>query len=208
MSWRQFRTLEAGEFIVVGGDCSQGGSDENFCQFISKTKLDVPIVYESPGVAAQMTAAVFPVLEKIFDITGIMPTVAFERNNGGASEMQRLYDLNRQNKYSVFQMPNLGTVTGSTEKTDKLGWDTNSLTRPIMLQDWKNAFDLQSIMVYDKETIAQHKTFIINKNGKPIGASGKHDDAVMSMAVAWQLFLREVFTQTPQVVNDFSKWSI
>ncbi|PWT73694.1 MAG: hypothetical protein C5B59_12940 [Bacteroidetes bacterium] len=208
MSFRQYRKIEPNEFIVVGGDCSQGGNDENFAHFISKSKLDIPIVYEQHGVAAQMTSDIFPMLERIFDLTGIMPTVAFERNNGGASEMQRLYDLNRSNKYSVYQMPALGTTSGSTEKTDKLGWDTNTLTRPIMLQDWKSAFDRGSLLIYDKETIAQHKTFIVNKNGKPMGAPGKHDDAVMSLAIGWQLFIREIYTEVPPIKNDFSRWAI
>lgn len=206
--FRQYRPIEPGEFFVVGADCSQGGHDENFAHFISKTKLDIPIVYESPGVAAQMTVALFPMLEKIYDITGLMPSVCFERNNGGASEMQRLYDLNRLNKYNCFKMPKLGTQMGSIEDTDKLGWDTTVLTRPIMLQDLKNYIDQRLLRIYDKETIGQLKTFIVNDQGKPVGAKGKLDDAVMSLAVGVQLFIRETYQYVGTVVNDFSKWSI
>lgn len=183
--WRQYRELEHGEFIVVFGDCSQGGEDSNYVQFMSQTNMDVPLVYQARGVAMTMTQDIFPILEKIFDVTGIPPVVAFERNNGGQSEIQRLFDLNVKNKYRIFIMPNWGTVMN--EDTNKLGWDTNAATRPKMLGEWKNAFEKRLFRIYDEETIAQHKAFII-KNGKPQASAHKHDDAVMSLAGAYQLF--------------------
>lgn len=186
--FRQFRTIEKGEFIIVGGDTSQGGLDENFVQFFSKSKLDFPMVYQKHGVAAEVTSALFPVLERIYDVTGFAPLVCLERNNGGASEMQRLAVLNRLNKYKLFKMVQFGlNKTDAERETDKLGWDTNVATRPIMLGDWKAAFDARLVTIYDEETLNQHKSFILNKQGKPEAARGKHDDAVMSCAIAWQL---------------------
>ena len=183
--WRQYRPIEAGEFIVVFGDCSQGGEDSNMSQFMSQTNMDFPLIYQSRGVAMTMTQDIFPVLEKIYDITGVRPVVALERNNGGASEMQRLHDLNVKNKYRIFIMPTWGTVMA--EDTNKMGWDTNLSTRPKMLGEWKNAFEKRVFKIYDEETLNQHKCFII-KNGKAQASAHHHDDAVMSIAGAYQLF--------------------
>lgn len=185
--WRQYRKFEPDEFIVVFGDCSQGGEDSNFVQFLSQTKLDFPLVYQSRGVAVNMTNDLFPVLEKIYDDTGIPPVVALERNNGGQSEMQRLFDLNVKNKYRCFVMPKWGNVGLGGEETEQLGWNTDRATRPKMLGEWKNAFEKHIFRIYDEETINQHKSFII-KNGKAQAASHRHDDAVMSAAGAYQLF--------------------
>lgn len=214
-TWRQYRQIERDEFIVAFGDCSQGGADSNFCQFMSTTRLDFPLVYQRRGVAIQMTQDIFPVLEKIYDVTGISPVVAFERNMGGASEMQRLYDLNVKNKYRVFVMPEFGTTIPSD--TMKLGWDTNSLTRPKMIGEWKNALDKMMFKIYDEETLMQHKAFII-KNGKPQASAHRHDDAVMSSAGAYQLFQLckpEVNLQTgssnypkPEWANHLPDWNI
>lgn len=195
--YRQYRNLEYGEFLVVGGDTSQGGSDECYVQFLSKTKLDVPIVYQRKGVAAQMTAELFPMLERIHDLTGLPPTVAIERQNGGASEMERLSSLNRKAKFNLFTMPKIGQDVGYGEsETNRLGWDTNMVTRPTMLGDLKQAIASKSLIVYDDTTIQQLFAFIINQQGKPEAAPGKHDDAVMALAVAWQLFLR---VETPSL---------
>lgn len=183
--WRQYRQLKSGEFILVFGDCSQGGEDSNFTQFLSQTNLDFPLVYQSKGVAITQTQDLFPVLETIYDVTGVPPMVAFERNNGGASEMQRLYDLNVKNKYRIFIMPQFGTTIPG--ETDKLGWDTNASTRPKMLGEWKNAFEKRLFRIYDEETLSQHKSFII-KNNKAQAAAHRHDDAVMSCAGCYQLF--------------------
>lgn len=185
--WRQFRPIEPDEFLLAFGDCSQGGEDSNFMQFLSATQLDFPLVYQARGVAVSMTQDVFPILEKISDITGIPPVVALERNNGGQSEMQRLYDLNVKNKYRCFVMPTWGTVGIGAEETQLLGWNTDRATRPKMLGEWKSVFEKHLFRIYDDETLKQHKAFII-KNGKAQAAAHRHDDAVMSSAGAYQLF--------------------
>lgn len=184
----QYRDLQPEEFIIIGGDCSQGGDDYNVCQFVSKTRLDVPIVYRSRGVAAQMTASLVPALEWVFDKTGSKPIIALERNNGGASEMERLNSLNRNQKYITYKMRTVGRV--DSVQTDKLGWDTNSATRPIMLGDLKDAIDNKSLLIYDEVTVNEMFSFIV-KNGKPQAEDGSHDDTIMALAVAWQLYQTE-----------------
>lgn len=185
--WRQYREIQPDEFILVFGDCSQGGIDSNFAQFMSATKLDFPMVYQARGVAVTMTQDIFPMLEKIYDITGIPPVVCFERNNGGQSEMQRLFDLNIKNKYRVFIMPSWGTNSIGAEETSLLGWNTDKATRPKMLGEWKDVFEKHLFVIYDEETIKQHKSFII-KAGKAQASAHHHDDAVMSIAGTYQMF--------------------
>jgi hypothetical protein len=214
--WRQFRPIERDEFIVAFGDCSQGGEDSNFVQFMSQTKLDFPLVYQSRGVAVTMTQDIFPILERIYDITGIPPVIALERNNGGQSEMQRLFDLNVKNKYRCFVMPVWGNVGVGAEDSELLGWNTDRATRPKMLGEWKSVFEKHLFKIYDEETINQHKAFII-KNGKAQAAAHRHDDAVMSSAGAYQLFQlckpdkigasgAIGFTPTPSWVDSLPSW--
>ena len=95
MGFRQYRSIEPGEFIVVGVDTATGGNDYSTAQFISKTYLDVPLVYHSDITTSYMTDALLPVLERIYDVTGIMPVIAYERQNGGVFEIERLSNLNR-----------------------------------------------------------------------------------------------------------------
>ena len=71
----RYRKLEQGEFIVIGVDTAAGGGDYCAAQFLSKTKLDVPIVYHSKSLATEMTPILFNELEGIYDITHVPPVI-------------------------------------------------------------------------------------------------------------------------------------
>jgi len=187
--WRQYRQLEKGEFIVVGVDTAAGGLDFTAAQFLSKTKIDVPIVYHSKKTTTEFTNQLVTVLEGIYDVTGRKPLVAYERANGGAFELDRLAGLNRNNKYEIFKMPSFGKVQPG--EPVKLGWDTNSATRPKMLQDLKQAIDAKVLKIYDKLTVAELYSFVVVQTSSSWRAQaerGAHDDLVMSLAIAWQLY--------------------
>lgn len=187
--FRQFRPIDEGEYFVVGVDSAAGGGDFVAAQFISKTKIDVPLVYQSKQTMTEFTNKLAEVLEKIHDKTRIKPTVAIERANGGSFEMDRLASMNRSGKFELFKMPNYGRV--DAPEAVKYGWDTNTATRPKMLQDLKDAVDHQVLGIYDKQTITEMFSFVVvqtTSSWKAQAESGAHDDLVMSLAVAWQLY--------------------
>lgn len=188
--FRLYRQPTKGEFFVVFGDTAQGGADKNFVQFLSTTNLDMPLVLAMNGVAAEMTPHLIQALRWIFSRTNVPPTVALERQNGGTSAMHDLMTANHAGEYSIYIAKSSGTLDGE-ERTDRLGWDTNMATRPSMLGEWLTAFNSKQVLIYDKETIDQHQTFIVNKHGRPEAAPNTHDDGVMSCAGAWQMYQTE-----------------
>lgn len=207
MGFRQFREITEDDFFVVGCDTSQGGNDYSTAVFISKTHLDVPLVYQSNTLATEMTNQLVPVLERLYDKTYKAPVIAYERNAGGVFEFERLATLNRGNKYRLYTMMTYGDIENAQEK--RLGWDTNTSTRPKMLADLKDAIDHQLLRIYDKNIINELYSFIINKQGKPEAEQGSHDDLVLATAIAWQLYQ----TENPHIENHYapynkSKWSI
>lgn len=188
--FRLYREPERGEFFVVAVDCAQGGIDANFGQFLSKSRVDVPLVFEKHCVAAEMTPLIHEALEWLYGRTGVEPVVAFERQMGGISALSQLQTLNRNGHYRIYQRRKLGTVEGEV-LTDTIGWDTNAQTRPQMLGDLKQAVDNKLIRLYDETTINELGKFIVNKKGRAEAAANCHDDAVMSLAIAWQLYQTE-----------------
>jgi len=188
--FKQYRPIERGEFIVVGVDTAAGGGDYTAAQFLSKTKLDVPLVYHSPIITTEFTNLLVPVLEKIYDKTGIKPVVSYERNNGGAFEMDRLLAMNRFNKYDLFKMPTFGRE--DPPEAVQYGWSTSSSTRPKMLQDLKQAIDKKVIRIYDKETINELYSFVVVQTSsfwKAQADKGAKDDLVMALAISYQVSL-------------------
>ena len=189
MSFRQYRKIEPGEFFVVAADSAAGGGDYCACQFLSKTKIDVPLVYHSKNLATEMTNEVFPILEKIFDVTQVKPVIAYERQNGGVFEMERLATMNRLGKYEIFKMPTVGRQ--DAPEAVRYGWDTNTATRPAMLSQLKEAIDGKVLTLYDKPTAEEMYSFIVSRTSsswKAQAETGSHDDLVISLAISWQLY--------------------
>ena len=74
--YRTYRTLETNEFILCAVDTASGGGDYTAAQFLSKTKIDVPLVYHSKTTTSDYIPTLADTLNKIFDITGVRPVVA------------------------------------------------------------------------------------------------------------------------------------
>jgi hypothetical protein len=195
MSFRRYRDYKRDEFYVVGVDTAWGGTDYCSAQFLSKTKLDIPVVYHSRVLATEMTPMIHNELERIHNETGVKPVVAFERNNGGVAEIERLATLNRNGKYRIYtEKTNIGT-TDSTEDTVKLGWTTSSSSRPTMLSMLKEAIDNRLIRIYDKPTINEMFSFIVSQTSSSWKAQaevGAHDDLIMALSIAWQMYQTEM----------------
>lgn len=194
--FRLYRQPVKGEFFVVFGDAAQGGSDSNYVQFLSKTSMDFPLVFKMRGVAAEANPYVRQALEWIYDQTQVKPVFAWERQMGGASEMHNLNMTNQHGKFILYH-----AKKEDDENKDTLGWDTNAVTRPNMLGEWLTAFNSGLFKIYDKDTIDQHKTFIVNKRNRPEAAPNTHDDAVMSCAGAYQLYQ----TENPPVIKKTTR---
>lgn len=180
----QYRDIERGELLIVGCDTSYGANDYCVGQFYSLSKFDFPLVYRAKVAAPKMTDTLFPALEWLADFTGYKPVVGYERQNGGAFEMERLEQVNRLKKYSVFLMPQYGVQNATN--TERMGWDTNSATRPDMLSNLQGLIDNKAIKIYDEATIKELFSFIV-KDGRAEAEKTAHDDCVMSLAIALKM---------------------
>ena len=194
-AFRRYRKWNPDEFILCYADTSWGGVDYSAAQFLSYDSLDVPLVYHQQGLSSDMTPLLHLELERIYDMTKIKPVVSYERNNGGVAELERLKALNRNGKYRIYtQYTGLGT-TDITENDTRLGHDTNSATRPTMLAQLKDAIDNKLIRLYDGLTVEEMFSFVIKQgksgNWKAQAENGAHDDLIMSLAGAWQLYQTE-----------------
>lgn len=187
----QFRPFQQGEFILAFADTAAGGGDNCAVQFLSQKWLDVPLVYHSKVTATFMTPLLHQKLIEIYKQTGIRPIVAYENNNGGGFEFERLGRLNRLGEYRMYTMKSL-TPGGRFVDTGKLGWSTNTATRPKMLSDLKEAVESGQLHVYHRLTVDEMFSFIISATGKPQAEENAHDDLVMALAGVWQLYQTEV----------------
>lgn len=192
--FRRYRNYQAGEFYVVGVDTAWTGTDYVAAQFLCKTSREQVTVYHTNKVSMTLaTQALHEELERIFDITKVKPVIAIETNNGGEGWLEVMNLLNRNGKYTLYRRKNHIASINPTEDSDDFGFTTNSATRPRMMGDLKEAVDAgpHFITIPDKQTITEMFSFIVNDKGKPVAEQGAHDDLIMSLAIAWQLYQSE-----------------
>lgn len=200
-----YRKPSEGEFIVIGVDTAAGGVDYCAAQFVSVNRRDVPMVYHSKELASTMTPKLFDIMTKLYFMTGVKPTIAYERNNGGVYELEHLQSMNKAQQFNIYQTKqDTGTIRGM-QLSPKLGWDTSSATRPVMLADLKEAIDNFYITIYDRPTITELFSFVVvqtTNSWKAQAENGMHDDLIMSLAIAWQLYQTErVKVKESKIIN-------
>jgi len=76
-------------------------------------------------------------------------------------------------------------LTGA--RTLKAGYVTNAQTRPLMLSALKAIWRDNPSIERDRDTLMEMLSFVRNSAGRPEAMAGKHDDLVMSLAIAHQV---------------------
>jgi hypothetical protein len=71
-----------------------------------------------------------------------------------------------------------------------------------MLTSLKEAIDNKLLRIYDKPTIEEMYSFVVVRSTATVKAqaeSGMHDDLVMSLAIAWQLYQQVDFSTSDYI---------
>lgn len=199
MSFRLYRDPNPNEFFVCGADPAEG-NDYCAAQWLSKATQEVILTYQGRTESSQFGYELVKGSKLIQHTTGVWPVIGVERNTGQAT-IARLLDLNYPSLYRHTDL-----TDEAASESSKIGWPTNTGTRPMMLDDLALAIRQGVIKLYDKPTISELQTFVRNpKTGKPEAEAGRHDDLVLSLAIAWQLYIR---VPTPAPPPEFPDESI
>jgi len=88
----------------------------------------------------------------------------------------------------------------TNEQTKKMGWHTNSSTKPSALYELKSAVEDGNLEIYDLDLLNELSHYQIRdlKSSKKPGMT-RHFDKLMACAIAWQLRNEAVSDLSPQV---------
>ncbi|MCK9369573.1 hypothetical protein M0R04_06670 [Candidatus Dojkabacteria bacterium] len=111
--------------------------------------------------------------------------MVIEINNHGLTTIMDLKKLIYPNMY---HRPKKFDVVADPI-SEKLGWKTSRVTKPLMIGDLDKALREDSIMFHSKETLDEMLTYVYNDSNEMVPMSKKyHDDCIMSAALAIQGF--------------------
>ena len=107
--------------------------------------------------------------------------IACENNNHGHAVIQKLKEI-----YDNLYFEGDFSKIVDLEK-QRVGWNTNVASRPIMCGELREAITQDKEGVIDKQFYQECLTFIYNKNGKAEADHGCLDDRVIAQAIKFQL---------------------
>ena len=111
--------------------------------------------------------------------------LTIETNNHGFAVISKVRDHGYANMYAEKTFDKWGQ-----KESRKWGWNTNALTRPILVDGIAVAIRDNTVKVYDKDVIDEMTTFIVNEKGRAEAQSGCKDDRVMAFGLALQGHIR------------------
>lgn len=118
--------------------------------------------------------------------------------------IQKLVELNYQNLYVRKKED---TYISKHEKS--FGFKTTAITRPLILANLQEIVKDEIDKIYDKDTLKEMLTFIVNKNGRAEAEEGYHDDLVMGLAIAYyirpQQAMKKIKTENEQLDENIFK---
>ena len=194
--FKLFRIPEEGEITIIGADPADGGSDSCAAVAKSKKRGDSFMVFKARMEASQFGYELNKMGLFIRSKTGKFPLIAVERNTGGAT----IAVLRTLNYSPLYRMMSFDQV--DKKEANRIGWVTNSQSRPKMLDDLALALRQRVTKIYDMDTIKEFMQFIRHpRSGRAEAAPGSHDDLVVAEAICWQLY-QTASVESPQALQE------
>jgi len=191
---RVYRNVEPGEVYVIGGDVAQEGDYSELC-VLSRKNLEQVATWSGHIDEFELARVVFK-LGSYYNNA----LVGIERNNMGIAVVKKLDELGYRNQYTMH------TVEEKFVKSKrKLGWETNTKTRPILIGDLNQVVSERQIIIHDERTLGQMQSFVKNDKGKAVAQIGAYDDSVIAIGIAYQMYkhIPEPVADDDVVVRDY-----
>ena len=107
-----------------------------------------------------------------------------EVNNHGLTTLTCLKQLLYPTLY--FRPTKFETISSSW--SDKLGWKTTKLTRPLLIDDFAQAIRDDILILHSKELLNEMSVFIYDNGNNMVPMEGYHDDHVFAAGICFQGF--------------------
>jgi hypothetical protein len=168
------------ERYVLGADTAEGvGGDSSVAVLIAVgAKKIVAKIKSNQWKPGEFAHKINDLCKMYFYSPKGWPLVGVERNNHGHSVLLEL-GADHINYPNLYQ-----------HEDEKIGWRTDKVSRPIMLNTFISAIEDKYLVVTDKEVLGECLT-LVNNDGKIEAASGKHDDCIIATSIAFQLLIKQ-----------------
>jgi hypothetical protein len=170
-----YREFDAKETYYIGADVAMGvrGGDYSVAQILDSKKRQVAVWHGH--IHPDYFATVLQTLGHYYN----MARIIVESNNHGILTCTRLgKDLAYANFYTE-------TVYDKVEdkETINLGFRSTVKSKPLVIDQLRASMRECELELYDRTTLREMQTFIVNESGNMEAEEGCHDDCVTALAL-------------------------
>lgn len=169
-----------GEFYVIGADVAEGKIDGDY-SVAQVLDADCNIVGMWYGhIDPDLFGIELVKLARYYNDAYL----GVEVNNHGLTTLK---SVQKCDYWNIYFAKIYDRFTDSITK--KIGWSTNGKTKPMAIDKLAEFVREFYIGIKSKTTIQELMTYVIEENGSTNAQEGCHDDCVMSLAIALQVWL-------------------
>jgi hypothetical protein len=179
---------------LYGIDTAEWGKDgDNSCIKVRDQDLNLLACYYGT-IPPDMLCEV---IDRLIEL-GYKGIIGIERNNTGLTTITKAKD------YSWYSMLYAERTIDkiSNQPTRKYGRQTNTKTRPLMINEYEEAIRRWFITQVDERLRTEMYSFIYNEKHKPEAQEGTHDDAIMADAICYQMRKELAYDMSRALQNE------
>lgn len=173
-----FESPEKYNDILLGVDVAEGLDSGDFSAIRVQNREGVLIASYRDHIKPDDLPKV---IDNIITETKATAIIGIEANNHGHTVISHAKEFDWY--YNIYINKTIDKI--SNKQTNKRGWTTNAITRPIMLDEHEEAIR-KGLIEIDDDLLSEIYSFV-NINGKPQASSGSHDDLICADSIAYQM---------------------
>jgi len=169
------------KFYVIGADVAEGLEHGDYsCAKVGDTETFDEVARWHGHIDPDLYGEELIKLGKYYNDAYL----GVENNNHG---LATLSTIKRLEYWNLYFSKNYDRI--SDTMTQKLGWTTNTKTKPLMIDKLAEFIREVYLGIYDDYTISEMFTYVIDDKGRTNAQTGCCDDTIIASAITLQLLL-------------------
>lgn len=178
-----YEEVKEGYPYVLGGDTAGTGEDYFTAQVLDNTTGNQVAKYRDQTTEFEYTLQIY-CLGMYYN-----NALAGLEVNYSTYPVNKLYEIGYTNQF----LRENGADNLTYKLTDKIGFNTNMATRPVIIAELVQILKESIELINDYDTLKEALTFIKNKNGRAEAEQGYHDDLIMALAIAYRIRSQQTY---------------
>ena len=180
--WVQYAQPEVDHEYVCGVDVSEGvsGGDYSVATIWDRRSGEEVAMFRGESMAPDRFGTMLNKWGLIYN----KALMLVEINNHGLTTVTKLKDLLYPTLY--FRPSTFDNI--ANKWSTRLGWKTSQITRPLMIDDFRQALHEGTMIPHSDELMNEMLTFVFTESNNMDAISGFHDDMIFSSGIALQGF--------------------